>query len=60
MYHTNDEEAFDIITLEVADPLALQSAFVLDEMQTVAEGGTVSQKYLQKITLNLSRLLTDY
>ncbi len=40
LYKANGEEAFDIITPEVADPLALQSSFVLDEttLEVVAHG----------------------
>ena len=40
LYKANDEDAFDIITPEVVDPLALQSAFVLDEttLEVVAHG----------------------
>ena len=40
LYKGNDEGAFDIITPEVADPLALQSSFVLDEttLEVVAHG----------------------
>lgn len=40
LYKANDEGAFDIITPEVADPLSLQSAFVLDHttLEVVAHG----------------------
>ena len=66
LYKANDEDAFDIITPEVVDPLALQSAFVLDEttLEVVAHGllpslvGSTDQN-LVAADRSLERIMND-
>ncbi len=66
LYKSSGEGAFDIITPEVADPLVLQSAFVLDEttLEVVAHGlfpnfvGTTDQN-LMTADRSLERIMED-
>ena len=66
LYRADGEGAFDTITPEVADPLALQSSFVLDEttLEVVAHGlqpdlvGTIDP-YLAEADRSLERIMEE-